>query len=759
MDEILKKLNDPQREAVITTEGPVLVIAGAGSGKTRALTHRVAYLIREKNVRPGNILAVTFTNKAAGEMKERVAELLNCHPELVSGSQEIPDQVRNDRYNLPHIGTFHAICVKILRSEIEKIGYKSSFNIFDSLDQLALIKKTMRELEIDTTQFNPKGILGAISKAKNELIDAKRFGEMVGGYWEEVVSKVFTAYQKKLKENNALDFDDIIMLTVKIFETYPEVLKKYQNIFRYIMVDEYQDTNRAQYILVKMLSDAHKNIWVCGDDWQSIYLFRGADVRNILNFEKDYPEAHVIKLEQNYRSTQPILDAAYGVISKNVNRKDKKVWTEKNDGHLLVSYEADNERDEAEYIMKEIIRLGHPELVSGSKEIPDQIRNDKCRLSDFVILYRTNAQSRVIEEALLKYSLPYRIIGGLKFYQRKEIKDLIAYLRLINNFSDEVSLERIINEPKRGIGDATFSKWITLAKNNNLDFISCGLKISNIPDTKYKIQDTKIDSISKFCEFIGRMSEARKKLSLTDFIQKVFIESGYEKTLLDGSEEGQMRYENVQELLSVAKKYDEESEEGLNLFLEEVSLVSDTDNIDQTKEAVHLMTMHSAKGLEFRFVFIVGLEEGILPHSRSMLSEEEMEEERRLMYVGITRAKEKVYLLFTMERTIFGSTQINAPSRFLDDIPEHLLQNDKCQISNFQVNLKSEMESYKDTKDFIQNTRYKIQDTKYKGGEKVSHEVFGDGTVVSSQGDMITVAFKKVGLKKLSASIAPLRKI
>lgn len=718
---ILEKLNNSQKEAVIATEGPVLIIAGAGSGKTRALTHRVAYLICEKKVHPGNILAVTFTNKAAQEMKERIKNLLESN---------------GGDTNFPVMGTFHSICVKILRREIDKIGFKTSFNIFDDQDQLALMKRTMKEMQIDLEQFRPKTILGAISKAKNELINAEGFEKGIGGYFEEIVSKIYTNYQKKLKEQSALDFDDILMYTVKIFQKFPEVLEKYQNIFRYIMVDEYQDTNHAQYLLIKLLSQKHGNICVVGDDWQGIYSWRGANIQNILDFEKDYPKAKVIKLEQNYRSTQNILDAAYGVISKNVNRKDKKIWTENSGGHLITSYEADNEKSEAEFIANEIQKMKNTEYVYG----------------DFVILYRTNVQSRIIEEVMLRNSIPYRIIGGIKFYQRKEIKDIVAYLRLINNFTDEISLSRIINEPKRGIGEITLDKWIKFAKNENLNLIDSGMKIADSNSQRQsvisKIRDTKIDAISKFSEFIIRMEKLKNKLPVTDFIQKVFIESGYEKFLLDGTEEGEMRHENVRELLTVAKKYEDyENGEKLNSFLEEVALVSDTDSIDQNVDSVHLMTLHSAKGLEFQVVFIAGLEEGILPHSRSMLDHSEMEEERRLMYVGITRAKKKVYLLFTSERNIFGSTQINPPSRFLDDIPEHLLETfDRRQ------------EAYKKNDNF--NISASVPNVlSFKDGDKVCHEIFGNGMIVSTQGDVITVAFSKVGLKKLSASIAPLKRI
>lgn len=743
MSEILEKLNPSQYKAVITTSGPVLIIAGAGSGKTRTLTHRVAYLICEKNVNPRRILAVTFTNKAAQEMKERITFLLN-----------------NSNYNslsdMPHIGTFHSICVKILRQEIEKIGYKSSFNIYDDQDQLALVKKTMKELEINLDQFKPKAILNAISNAKNELINFEEFIQKANGYWEEIVGKIYQIYQKKLQEQNVLDFDDILMLIIQVFKVYPEVLKKYQNFFHYIMVDEYQDTNYAQYLLIKLLSQEHQNICVVGDDWQGIYSWRGANIQNILDFEKDYPHAKVIKLEQNYRSTQNILDAAYAVISKNVNRKDKKIWTQNKSGPLITLYEASNERDEVEFIISEI------EKFKNQKEF---------KLNDFVVLYRTNAQSRIIEEAMLRNSISYRIIGGVKFYQRKEIKDMIAYLRLIQNFSDEIALERIINEPKRGIGKITLANWISISKSNNLNSIKAGLNLGNEKfhlidkQKKIKIQSAKLNAIAKFCDFINQMFQIRDKLPLTEFIQKVYSRSGYEKYLLDGTEEGQMRHENVQEILTVAKKYDEYTgAEGLRMFLEEVALIADTDNIDQANEAVHLMTLHSAKGLEFKIVFIAGLEEGIFPHSRSLLDENELEEERRLMYVGITRAKVKVFLLFASERNIFGSTQVNVPSRFLDDIPESLVESRNVEGNVEHKIYKGKVAGKNNLKRDIKFSELSTSPISkpiphFKDGDRVQHKIFGKGLIVASEGDIITVAFSKAGLKKLSVSVAPLKKI
>jgi len=724
---ILENLNPAQKEAVETTEGAVLIIAGAGSGKTKALTHRVAYLIRERGVAPRNILAVTFTNKSAQEMKERILGLLDDNKDA-----------------LPLVGTFHSICVRLLRQEIEKIGYKRTFNIFDTQDQESLMKKVMKELEINPDQFKPKAMLGAISKAKNELMSAEGFALQIGGYYEEIISKVYTAYQKRLKEQDALDFDDILMLIVTIFQKFPEVLEKYQNAFRYIMVDEYQDTNHAQYTLVRMLAQRWGNICVVGDDWQGIYSWRGANIQNILDFEKDYPKAKVIKLEQNYRSTQNILDAAYGVISKNVNRKDKEIWTENKGGQMLTTYEARDERDEAEFIVAEIMSYK---------------AEHGCNLNDFVVLYRTNAQSRIVEEAMLRNSVPYRIIGGVKFYQRKEVKDVIAYLRLIQNFNDEVSLERIINEPRRGVGEMSLKKWLGSAREQSLNYIEAGL----VMNESSKLNAGKIEAIKKFCNFIVRSKVRIEKAKVTDLIEFIFVESGYEKFLLDGTDEGQTRYENVRELLTVSKKYDEfVGEEGLSLFLEEVALIADTDNIDQAVESVHLMTLHSAKGLEFKVVFIVGLEEGILPHSRSLINYDEMEEERRLMYVGVTRAKEKVFLLYTRERNIYGSLQINSPSRFMDDIPIHLMQEGKSQPAISLISKSNMREPYYNRRrPSVDDSdgRHKPSTTIYVDGDRVEHDSFGSGLVISTQGDILTIAFSKVGLKKLSASIAPLKKI
>ncbi|MDD5396966.1 MAG: UvrD-helicase domain-containing protein [Candidatus Moranbacteria bacterium] len=734
MQDILEGLNEKQKEAVMTADGPLLIIAGAGSGKTKTLTHRVAFLIKNHGVHPRNILAVTFTNKAAGEMRERIMSIL--HPEA---DKNFKYSLYNSNVDLPTIGTFHAICSKILRSEIGALGYEKTFHIVDDQDQQILIKRVLKELEIDPQQFAPRALLAAISKAKNELMSPQQFKNQANGYYEEIAAKVYISYQARLKENNGLDFDDIIMFTVELFKNFPEVLKKYQNQFRYIMVDEYQDTNRAQYLLINLLASGHRNLCVVGDDWQSIYKFRGADIKNILNFEKDYAEAKVIHLEQNYRSTQVILDAAYGVISKNINRKDKNLWTEKEQGHLVTSFEAADERDEAEFVAKEI-----RESNGGN-------------FSKYVVLYRTNAQSRAVEEVFLKRSIPYRIIGGIKFYQRKEVKDIIAYLRLISNPNDTVSLERAVSEPKRNIGETTVKKWLAMSRELNINPIEIGLQSSVIRhQSSIALSNSKMDDILKFCEFIKRMKEIQPRISLSDFIEKVFQESGYEKMLSLDGDEGEKRSENVLELISVAQKYDEMKEDYddlLSAFLEEVALASDVDNVNQNEDAVHLMTLHSAKGLEFPVVFIVGLEEGILPHSRSLLSSGEMEEERRLMYVGLTRAKEKIYLLFTRQRTLFGSTQMNSPSRFLEDIPEKLMKKNSYREAEQKI-FENILQKQKNSS----NIKRQSSETKFKGGERITHDQFGDGLVVSVSGDTITVAFKKAGIKRLSAEYAKLKK-
>ena len=530
MTELLEQLNDKQKEAVLQTEGPVLILAGAGSGKTRALTFRVAYLIKEKKIPPKNILAVTFTNKAAGEMLNRVKDLLGLPHTTPPYSQYIP-----------YIGTFHSICVRILRKEIEKVGYKKNFVIYDTQDQLALMRRVMKELEISQEQIKPQAILGAISDAKNKLIDAQNFEQQMGSFFEEQVAKCFLRYQKELKAADALDFDDIIMLTVRIFKKYPDVLENYQKLFQYIMVDEYQDTNHAQYTLLKMLAQRHQNICVVGDDWQSIYGWRGADVQNILNFEKDYPNAKVVLLEQNYRSTQNILDAAHGVISKNVNRKDKKLWTDNKAGEPLTLFEAQDERDESQFVVD---------------QVKDLKKQQKLKLDDFAVLYRTNAQSRALEEAFMKEGIPYKIIGGFKFYERAEVKDILAYLLFVRNSFDKVSFERIINMPARGLGAKTVAKIFQAADKENSNILAAIKKIVDAQDRKeHGIAPSKIKTLKSFHKLIKNFQLAAKNLPVSKLIAQIYDESGYQLMLSKNGEEGQVRHENIQELLTVAQKY------------------------------------------------------------------------------------------------------------------------------------------------------------------------------------------------------------
>ena len=701
MENILENLNERQQKAVTATDGPVLIIAGPGSGKTKVLTHRIAYIIGKKKTNPTNILAVTFTNKAAQEMKSRVGVLLketvyandsNFYEKSADDFQippapfatEIPPApfakggenphsslCERGSFQFPIIGTFHNICVRILRQEAEAVGYKKSFVIYDGDDQISMIKKIMKELQINSEQFNPRSVLSHISNAKNELKDAESFNNIADGYFQEQVSIVYSAYQKKLKENNALDFDDLIMQTILLFLDNAEILRKYQNKFRYVMVDEYQDTNYAQYRLVDLLSKSHRNLCVVGDDWQSIYKWRGADIRNILDFEKNYSEAEVILLEQNYRSTKTILDASYKIISRNVNRKEKKLWSEKEVGEPIVIYEAADEKGEAEFIVSEIAKLTSPATV-GNRHAATVGNRHACslRLRDIAILYRTNAQSRSIEEAFLKYTLPYKIVGGIKFYLRKEIKDIIAYLRLIQNPSDRASLERVINIPKRDIGQVTFGKIMSEIKRGDQNIIEalsrCDSK--NIPESKIK-------KLKNFTETILKCQNKIESVKISELLDYLIKNINYEKYIKDGTEEGERRWENVKELFSAVEKYDNFlAEKSLPMFLEEIALATDLDHLDSSQDTVTLMTLHSAKGLEFSAVFIIGMEEGLLPHSRSIQDPSEMEEERRLCYVGITRAKKKAYLIFARTRKIYGSTQANMPSRFISDIPENLAE-------------------------------------------------------------------------------------
>jgi DNA helicase-2/ATP-dependent DNA helicase PcrA len=631
--DILSSLNPKQKEAVTALNGPVLVIAGPGSGKTRALTHRIAYLISQ-NIPARSILAVTFTNKAAEEMKERVKKLLDEN---------------SLSYQSPTVGTFHSVCLQILRREIDKssLGYKRNFVIHDRADQLALIKQVLKDLEINPDQFKPNAVIEAISRAKDELIDSQSYQEQAHDYFPQTIAKIYRAYQEALQASNALDFDDLIMLTNKLFQTHPAILEKYQNQWQYILVDEAHDTNLSQYNLTKLLSQKHKNLCLIADVDQNIYSWRGADFRNVLNFEKDFPATKVIILDQNYRSTQNILLASHHIITKNNQRKEKNLWTENKTGEMIKIVEAENEAEEGNFIIEEIgnlVRQGHT-------------------LNDFAVLYRTNAQSRAIEESFLKANFPYKLIGTVRFYERKEIKDILAYLKYIANSSDLVSLKRIINLPARRL--ARFAQDIRELT-----------KLENLPPHR----QTGPAPLNNFYQMIDDLRKISQKENLTKLIRAVIEKIDYEKYIKGESassadEEGERRWENVQELFTVAQKYDREKPgQGLEKFLEEITLLSDGDEVETGKNLVNLMTLHCAKGLEFPVVFIVGCEEGIFPHSKSFLDPSRMEEERRLCYVGVTRAKEKIYLSFAKQRRLWGQVMVSPPSRFLADIPENIVE-------------------------------------------------------------------------------------
>jgi len=665
MAKFLENLNSSQKEAVLTTEGPLLVLAGAGSGKTKTLTHRIAYLVQEKGVSPYDILAVTFTNKAAGEMSERVGRLLSVIP-AKAGIQKNPIldprvKPEDDRgRRLPWLGTFHSISVKILRREAHNIGYERNFTIYDAQDSLSIIKRIMKDLNIDPKHFAPKAIQYFISGAKNELIDAKNYKKFINSPFETMASKVYDRYEKYLKDSNGMDFDDLLMQCVVLFEKNPEVLANYQQRFKYILIDEYQDTNQAQYIWTKLLAQKHGNIMVVGDDYQAIYGWRGANFKNILNFERDYKGAKVIKLEQNYRSTKTILEAANEIIKYNRNKTNKALWTDNCKGIPITIFNALNEKDEGEFVCMEIRTLCRRHQHMDTSDSQGQMPN----YNDFAVLYRTNAQSRAVEEAMLRFDIPYKVVGGVRFYERKEIKDIIAYLRLMINPNDREALNRISSVPPRGIGPKT---------------------LQNIEHINYMCTDEEFDVLPKKVQDLYRtLKELRKQsedIRLDDLIDLIAMKTGFKDFLLDGTPEGEGRWENVQELMTVAadsmrrdfNSQMENSQTALEEFLERVALVQDTDTYDPNAEAVTLMTLHSAKGLEFKTVFIIGMEEGIFPHSRALLDDSEMEEERRLCYVGLTRAMERLYLIHTQERNLYGRFQSNPQSRFIENIPDHLL--------------------------------------------------------------------------------------
>ncbi len=771
MQELIEGLNNKQKEAVLETEGPCLVIAGAGSGKTKVLTHKIAYLIAEKNIAPWNILAITFTNKAASEMKERIENLVG--------------DVAKDIW----MGTFHSICVRILRKYIDRIGFDSSFLIFDTQDQRTLVKECLKALNIDDKMFTDRSVLSEISNAKNEMLEPIPYSvKYQADFRKAKIGEIYSLYQKRLKENNALDFDDIINYTIKILTENPDALEYYTEKFKYVLVDEYQDTNKAQFTLVTILASKYGNITVVGDNDQGIYSFRGADISNILNFEKDFPGTKIIKLEQNYRCTGNILKAANYVIKNNETKYEKKLWTENEEGKLPEIYQGDDEYDEARYIVEQINTLK---------------REEYFKYSDFSILYRMNSQSRAIEDILLREDIPYKVIGGLKFYERKEIKDTIAYLRLIANQSDNISLKRIINEPKRGIGKTSLDNIEEIAQKAGISMYEV-IKHAD----QYGLNRVFVNS-REFVELIEDLKNKKEETQISELIKMVLNKSGYTKALeLENTVEAESRLQNLDELLTVAMEFEEEfAENSLNEFLESITLSSDVDNLEESAESVTLMTLHSAKGLEFPVVFLVGMEEGIFPGYKSIGEPKELEEERRLFYVGITRAKQYLYLTCAKHRTIFGSTSYNAISRFVKEIPEELLEGysqingnrqETFEDSNYGwaygTNYSGKVKTYKFNEtdsnysvagsistpkaqnvdnnsgfafrtaesflNSINKPKQEVDISKYQAGMRVYHKKFGEGTInsIEQEGEdaKVDINFDKAGHKRLMAKYAGL---
>ncbi len=696
---LIDSLNDVQKEAVVNTDGAMLILAGAGSGKTRVLTTKVAYLIKEKGVRPDNVLAITFTNKAAKEMKERIYSL-----------------VGNDAFKI-QISTFHSFGLKILKQNYNLLGYQSNFTIIDSDDSLSVVKKIMKELGIDTNKYNPRAVRSAISNNKNEMIDPINYENYVHTDYDEVVRDVYKKYEKNLKLNNAIDFDDLLILPLKLFKENPFVLKEYQEIYKYIFIDEYQDTNEPQYLLSKLISSKYKNITVVGDADQAIFTWRGANYRNILNFEKDYKDAKVVVLEENYRSTKTILNAANNVIRNNKVRKEKNLWTENDEGNKITYYKAFDEKDESYYVVKEIKKL----------------LNENISPNDICVLYRANAQSRTIEEAFLSNAISYRIVGAYAFYNRKEIKDLMAYLKLIYNEKDDISLLRVINYPKRGIG------------NKSIENLSIKADVSN--KSLYEVIDSGKEL--EFKNLIERMKKESEKLSLTELIDYVLKESGIKESLeSEKTLEADIRLENLEEFKSITKNF-EESEGIVSLedFLDELSLVSDvSEQKNETEEKVTLMTMHAVKGLEFDYVFVIGMEEGLFPHSNSMESSDELEEERRLCYVAITRAKKKLYIVNARSRMLYGRVSSNIPSRFISEMGEDVLDEIKKDTSNL-------------TNKKIDKEKMFNEDNDLHPGDFVKHDKYGSGVVINIDGSIATISFTHSGVKKLMKNHKSIKKV
>lgn len=769
MNPLLTGMNDQQAEAVQTTEGPLLIMAGAGSGKTRVLTHRIAYLIDEKMINPWNILAITFTNKAAREMRERAVALNPATSETL-------------------IATFHSMCVRILRREADHIGYNRNFTIVDPGEQRTLMKRILKNLNLDPKKWNERAILGTISNAKNDLLDEIAYEHQAGDMYTQIVAKCYKAYQEELRRSEAMDFDDLIMMTLRLFDKNPDVLAYYQQRYQYIHVDEYQDTNHAQYQLVKLLASRFKNICVVGDADQSIYGWRGADMQNILDFEKDYPEAKVVLLEENYRSTKKILQAANEVIKNNRNRRPKKLWTQNDEGEQIVYYRANDERDEAVFVASTIDNI-----------VREKVKNFK----DFAVLYRTNAQSRTIEEALLKSNIPYTMVGGTKFYSRKEIRDVISYLNLIANTSDNISFERVVNEPKRGVGPGTLEKLRNFAYEQNMSLLDASANIMLSP-----IKGKAAQGVYDFANMILNLRDQLDGLSITDTVEAILDKSGYLDALsMQQTLESQSRIENIEEFMSVTKNFDETNTDGtedetgidrLGRFLNDLALIADTDDGEVEAAEVTLMTLHAAKGLEFPVVFLIGMEEGVFPLSRASEEPDELEEERRLAYVGITRAEEILFLTNANTRTLFGKTGYNRPSRFLREISDDLLQYQglaRPANSSFGVRFTKEepiqFGQGMSLQQALQTRKANAQPQKHTGGAQpfskatgglpfskasdsgnsatdwkigdiAHHKKWGDGTVLEVTGSGKTqelkIKFPEVGLKKVLASVAPIVK-
>ncbi len=728
--DLLKGLNPQQQKAVTASDGPVLVLAGPGSGKTRVLTHRVAWLVLELDVAPWRIMAVTFTNKAAREMRERLERILG------------PSRARSLT-----LGTFHATCARILRREAEAAGIPRDYAIFDADDQRRLVKQAIRDLNLDDKRYRPQAVHGAISRAKNELIPPEAY--FTGSYYGEVVKRIYERYQALLAANNGLDFDDLLMVTARAFDRNPDVLAKYQERYRHILVDEFQDTNQAQYVLLRQFSGRHHNLFCVADEDQSIYAWRGADYRNIRRLRDDHPDLVTILLEQNYRSTQTILDAAHAVIRHNPDRTDKSLFTRRGCGPEIIVHEAYDQDDEARFVVDTIAQLSASPPPGGGGR--GQVRPGDC-----AVMYRTNAQSRAFEDAFVRAGLPYRLVGAIRFYARREIKDLIAFLRLIHNPADSVSMARVINVPPRSIGRKTVAVLEDAAREQDVSLYEVLREIPNPGAQSPKLGTRARRALAAFLEMLEGWIAARERLTVAQLIDRVLQDTRYADYLRDGTEEGEDRWANVLELRNVAAEY-----EGLTLtdFLADVALVSDVDNLGGEVDAPTLLTLHSAKGLEFPVVFIAGLEEGMLPHSRSFDEPEQMAEERRLMYVGLTRAEDRLFLTYAFTRTRYGDSELSVPSRFLDDIPPELVSGSWRR----EQRAGGRRQEARGTRGEGRNSQFAIPNSQFCAGQRVRHATFGEGLVVESRSDgsdeIVTVIFEEVGLKRLMASLARLERL